>query len=394
VLRRFILAQGDHRPEPASADVDTPNVLREPLVSNAEDWHANHDSLWVPPPGVQVISVVGWGIPTLRGLRYTESHGHLDPQPLGLGDTTMVEGDGTVVYSSAAAAGGTLYWFNIHDYNTVPFQGRNISHGFIFEADMVRTLLKNIVTGVNTSLPQFVSFTKPTATNSQSLNIGVHSPVTLNIFDSAGHHTGSIPNTTPDSDLNLFEEQIPNSYYWQIGEGQYAGTDASAPMTIVLKGTGTGTFDIDLHQVVGNTSSTTIFSDIPVTASTTASLSNVGLGSVSPLAVDINGDGITDAIISAGNGITVNELVGLLQGLADSLNLPFKKDKKLDKKIAQLQKVLDKEYKNESKQKQKLSLLVTNLESRITTWQKKGLLTSEDAGALVSLLEQIRNSLH
>jgi len=32
--------------------------------------------------------------------------------------------------------------------------------------------------------------------------------------------------------MELAEEEIPNSYYWPLGEGQYSGGDASQTMTV------------------------------------------------------------------------------------------------------------------------------------------------------------------
>ncbi|MBM3260943.1 hypothetical protein FJY93_00825, partial [Candidatus Kaiserbacteria bacterium] len=387
VLRRFLLGQGDGRDEPASNDVNTPNKLKESFMLNAEDWHSMHGSSWTPPDGIQVINVVGWGIPTLRGIRYNEAHGTIDPQPLGLDDTKMIEGDGTVIYPSAKAALGAIYWVNIKAHNIG--LRKNREHKDILEISSLRTLLTNIITESDTALPEFVSYTKPTTEAATALNIGVHSPVVLHLYDSVGHHTGPISNPDPESDLDLDEEQIPNSYYWRIGEGQYAGTDMATSTTVTLKGTDVGTFDIDIHTVVGGTSSMTIFSDIPVTASTTATLKVSGNASPS-LAVDINSDGTVDATIAPGKGITAEELVSLLRGLADSLNLPAKQDKKLDKKIAKLQKVLNKEYKSEKNEKRKLSNAIDTIISRIIKWEQKGILTNDEAASLIAILEQMQ----
>ncbi len=388
-LRSFMLGEADNRAEPQATDVDTPNKLKSTFLNDAESWHDNHDLTWQPPSNVEIINIVGWGVPTERGIRYEEKNGKIDPRPLGLADNQMIEGDGTVVYLSAYSSIGTTYWVNLRDYNNASLGvNRNIKHDDILETSPLRAMLVDISSGGPIHTSQYISNSKPLANVANQLNVGVHSPVSLSLYDKQGRHTGPTPNMSQTSDLRLFEENIPNSYYWQLGEGQYAGAPNDILDKVVLTGTGVGAFDIDLHTVSANSSTSTVFSDVPVTPSTTAVFLNTGSSSIA-LSVDINGDGQTDATISSGQGISTDELLSLLHGLADTLNLPAKKDKKLDKKIAQLQKILDKEFKTEKRQKQRLSVLISNLRSKVSQWQKKGLLTVDEANTLISILDQI-----
>jgi hypothetical protein len=109
--------------------VNTPNVLKENFLTNAETRHGELDA-WAPPPEIDAVEIIGWGITTPRGVRYESAEKKtctadlsvcstvetIDPRPL-----TTSEGDGTVVHFSAGALGGERYWVNIFDYNEVAF---------------------------------------------------------------------------------------------------------------------------------------------------------------------------------------------------------------------------------------------------------------------------------
>lgn len=403
-MRKFLRGENGARLEPIPSDTNTPNVLKENFFQNAETRHAFQDS-WTPPVGVGLIQIIGWGLNTPRGVKYTgrpnppcvgftncKPKDLIDPEPL-----TTIEGDGTVVYSSAEAMDGEKYWVDVFGYNEenifLPeYFGRD--HKNILEVtpiqDLIATLIKN---GATSTLPDFISSAKPPVTNDdQRLRIGVHSPVVLHLYDSLGRHTGLAQNPDLTSDFGISEEQIPNSYYWQIGEGQYAGADGATTTVIELKGTDTGTFTLDIENIIGDvTATTTTYEDIPVTASTTARI-EVGATTATPLLLDIDGDGETDASITAG-GLTAEDLIGILKGLVKTLHLPTEKERKLIKKIEKLEKELQKEHKNERKEKHKTKRAFTELVKVVKKFEKKNLLSSEEARELINIIEQIKNSV-
>ena len=404
-LRRFLRGENGARIEPQASAVNEPNVLKENFLTNAETRHAELDT-WTPPlVGIDVVEIIGWGLMTPRGVRYESVKKKvcntdlsvcskidvIDPQPL---ETT--EGDGTVVYPSTEALGGERYYVDINKYN---FSGLfsstvNRDHKSILEIepiqDLITTLIKNEATS---TLPSFVTSVKPLETDDDKrLAVGVHSPVLLHLYDLLGRHTGLISNPNPLSDLEFFEEQIPNSYYWQVGEGQYAGADGATTTMIKLEGTDLGTFTIDIENIVGGvTATTTVYEDIPVAASTTATLI-VGDGTSTPLLLDIDGDGNTDARITAG-GLTAENLVGILNGLVKTLNLPAEKEKKLIKKIEKLEKELAKESQNERKEKRKTEHAFEDIVKVVKKYAKKRILSPDEANELISIIEQIKEKV-
>ena len=68
-LRQFLLGDNGSRSEPTASDVNTPNVLKEHFLTNAEAYHGATD-VWTPPVGVEVIEIIGWGLATPYGIRY------------------------------------------------------------------------------------------------------------------------------------------------------------------------------------------------------------------------------------------------------------------------------------------------------------------------------------
>ena len=144
--------------------------------------------------------------------------------------------------------------------------------------------------------------TQPQATDSEkSLRLRVLSPVTLDVYDSEGRHTGTVPNPNQDSDLIFIEQEIPGSYYQRYGEGQYIGLPADGDYRIVMNGTDTGTFTFEITPVSGGDAGTPIsYANIPVNDSTIAT---VNLSSNAPessqLLLDMNGDGVAETTLAS-----------------------------------------------------------------------------------------------
>jgi len=325
-LRQFILGENGARLEPPAAAVNLPNVLKEPFLAVAETRHGELD-VWQPPAGVDVVRIIGWGLETPRGLVYKSAMQNvcnadlsvcsaqevLDPEPL-----STVEGDGTVVYLSADALGGERYYVDIKKYNEENF---NRNHKNILEINPIQELLAILVKKeATTTLPAFTFTSKPDAGSiGERLRIDVHSPVVLNLYDSFGRHTGPIPNPDPSSDLVLSEEQIPNSYYWRLGEGQYAGTSGAATTTVKLVGTALGSATVGIERIVGddNTISALLFEAVPITAGGLATIDIVP--DVAPtMLLDVDGDGVVDAEITT-DGFSSEDLIAILMTRQSSL---------------------------------------------------------------------------
>ena len=305
-LASFLTGAGG-RAKPTRENIEMPGVLSPSLLADATALHGELDA-WAPPQSVEVIQIAGWGLDTPKGVTYVEKREAFCGLIGCLFATTtrhkveMTEdGDGTVVSASAAATStwGT-YYINLNQYKTDT--GHDVKHAHLTEAQPFQDLLMLLISTTTLSaLPAHISIVQPPPIISEKrLRLHVLSPVSLDAYDSFGNHTGMVPNPVPGSDLLYKEELIPNSYYEEFGEGKYLGLPGDTTYTINLKGLALGTFTFEVTPVIGGVEGpTTSFANIPVSASTTATLAIDASGSLGPLVLDQNGDGATDATISS-----------------------------------------------------------------------------------------------
>jgi hypothetical protein len=311
-LASFLTGSGG-RKKPTSTDTETPDVLSPALLSNAAALHASLDA-WQPPSGVQVIQIAGWGIDTPSGITYSEvpvaqcQNGACTIVPATRHVVDMTEdGDGTVVIpSQVSTTSWPTYYINLAKYRIDT--GKSFNHGDITEIPPFKSLFSSILASSSLQeISPYITSTEPVpTTNGNTLRIRVLSPVTLDAYDSLGNHTGQAANPNPLSDDMYVEDQIPGSYYQQYGEGQYIGLPADTNYTVKLHGTDTGTFTFEVTPVSGGVEGTPVtFADVPVTASSTATINLSGAAPTSTtLALDVNGDGIVDTTIASSSQTT------------------------------------------------------------------------------------------
>lgn len=391
-LRAFLLGDNGARPEPVPADTNTPNVLRGQLLSEASTTKDMLDD-WVPSLGLKVYQIAGWGLDTIRGIRYTERMKFqcnadrsvcgdapvLDREPL-----FTTDGDKTVVIPSAVGmdeAVGT-YYLNLKLRNR-GIQNFNREHADILEVSEVRELIEKLMTeGENPILPSFIGTEKPTGV--ENLRLHIHSPARLDVFDSFGNHTGLSTSTIPDSDLVFVDEQIPNSSYLEFGEGKYIGVDTADDYTALLRGTDAGTFSFIVEKVIDGTASTVAsYVDIPVTQNTVATLMLHANGSTTELVIDADNDGDTDAVVGMDNDIDALAYLALFRNTVERMQL-----KPLVKKLI----LLDLRAVEKDLQKQRIKqarLKIKLLETGIRFGVKKKQISVSDGEVLLDMIERL-----
>lgn len=297
-------AEGRINPNPLETNL--PIILSNNLFSGAENLHDNLDN-WNPTQSLRIIEIAGWGLDTLASFEYyprMDCSGSfpcsfvLDERP-----RFTADGDGTVVVPSAQYmsfnGNAEKYWFNIVDYNND--SSKNYEHKNILEIDPLLDFISDTITGIPTSPPYLVT-TEPNDTQNR-FRISIHSPVTIDAYDSDGNHTGKT--CEHDSDFCQIEENIPNSSYLEFGEGKYLNLPKEGIEKIVIKGSGVGTFTYESEEVEPDgTTTTTTFEDIPVTTETVGKV-KVNEDSSLALTLDQNGDGTVDEILEAAPGSTV-----------------------------------------------------------------------------------------
>jgi hypothetical protein len=249
---------------------------------------------------VHTVSVVILGRTSYYCAEYAP-HVTLKPQ-------TVIDGDGTVVEPSALWANGansTRWWVNLPKYNieniiqASPF-GRD--HKNILEVPQLRNLLENILVGTTVS-HDYISTTAPASTgNAERLHFTLHSPLTLGFTDTFGNYTGATATGT------IFN--IPDVHYERYGEVQWLSIPKELAGQLILHGTGSGSFTLDIDEVNGNnTLSATSFEGISSSTSTVVTMDitpEVSPTASSTLLVDFDGDSIVDlSLVSKLNEIVL-----------------------------------------------------------------------------------------
>lgn len=301
-------------------DISHPIRLNDALLTQAENLHTNLDS-WTPPAGVEFIQIAGWGVPTtVKGVAYSTAQkcnryngkviqGRINYYCVEYVSTfaatasTTIDGDGTVVVPSAlwtsTTTGVSNYWVDLKRYSNdhwastiggvnglMPF-----GHANILEVGELRNFILDIITSTTKPLTDYgyLSTAAPQS-NDRRLRFSLHSPLSLNLYDDQGRHTG-ISTTT-----GLIEENIPGTYYDEFADVKYLYTNASSSAHIVMNGYATGTFSFVVDELQGNANvSSSAFKDIPTTPNTEVTLSvESDITTVSPMSVDENGDGHVD----------------------------------------------------------------------------------------------------
>ena len=301
---------------PTEKEVDSPPILNEALLNKSESFHNISDN-WNPPAGVELTQIAGWGYDTLKTIEYYQgwdSHCGLlfsfafadcvQSQSLKYSPKMVLDGDGTVLTPSALwtpeSTSTKRYWLNLKAYNSsgVSEYIFNRSHANILEVPQLRTFIKNIITSGTGLLPEFILTSAPENNNPETrLHFILHSPLTLNLYDDQGNHTG-LSSTT-----NILEENIPGSNYQEFGDVKYISAPASTNLHLAMKGYDNGSFTLDIEETRGNeTISTTTFAAVPVVVGAIATLDipkDGGVAGISPLSVDEDGNGTADITLES-----------------------------------------------------------------------------------------------
>ncbi|HPN54838.1 MAG TPA: hypothetical protein PLB52_02790 [Candidatus Moranbacteria bacterium] len=319
-FRDFLLGKIDGREKPNENEVEKENVLNENLFNQAIGMHESLDN-WTPPANIEVIQIAGWGLDTISGVDYTEKEktdcytaNSKVPSCIGIGEYEpiyepkfTVDGDVVVVAPSALMISETenikKYWMDLWSYNKGFTIDRN--HKNILEVSSIQQFISNIINNSysTSSLPEFIKTSRPNDyENAQSrLRMSLYSPLDINLYDDAGNHTGPKTIAIDGGIKTIFEEGIPDSYYYQFGDQKYIGFGGGENIHVVMKGYDTGSYTLKLEEVKVTENGDDVFAhvtfaDLPTTADTTVSFSvpETGLANMTTLDADIDSDGTSD----------------------------------------------------------------------------------------------------
>jgi hypothetical protein len=383
---KFLKGDDGVRQEPAADDTDSPNVVSAHLLSQAQATHAALDA-WIPPSNIEVTQIAGWGLDTIRGIRYDDCDIPFCPQTLSHLDRELLvteDGDGTVVSPSAVAMNARKFYVDMLTYNADNLVNRN--HAGIFEVDGVKELIKRIVeNNLNlNSLPDNIELVKPAPVNAQKrLRIRGLSPISIDVHDSHGNHTGPILGTDPQ----LFDVQIPNSYYYKIGEKTYLGLDTRDQYRIEIQGLALGSFTLAIDEVSNDQIIDTVaFTNIPVTPQTKAVLTTQTADTTSSLALDVQGDGRPDITVSPSGAPDPEASLKVLKQVVNTLNIQKALKTGIIKQIEAAELALGKGFPKVA------DGILKGLVKQLKGYPSR-LIPPSDAQALIQIIETIRLSL-
>lgn len=284
-------------------DLQYPSVGNADLLSQAEAVHSALDG-WIPPQGVSLHEIAGWGEDTLSTIEYKEGKRSYCSNP---GDVRtcvarpaityypkeVVEGDGTVLVPSALwmpTSSAMKYWVDLNKYNNKLPQSLSHfdrKHADILEIPSLRALVQNILTNSTSTTPlEFITTSAPPAESTKRLRFLLHSPLDLSATDSRGNVVSASTST------------VPGARWKRYGEVQVLSVPENTPITLSLNGYSAGSFTLDMEEI--DESSTVVasstFSAIPSTASTKATMAfpDGTLQNASPLQLDYDGNGTAD----------------------------------------------------------------------------------------------------
>ena len=303
-LQDFLVGQEGRQD---SVNVDWPQPANANLLSEYQSTYSQL-SEWQAPPSTEVTQIAGWGLSTVRGLRYETNDdscleewlsGNFECNAL---SSTIVkplitnEGDGTVTKKSSALT--NTFEDIFIKINLLNNESQNdYSHANLTEISQTQSVLKSILKAENIDFSDGVFDSAPTS-KQEAIMLSVHSPVDITV----SKESNTVGVVEKQGGLKIKQEEIPGSTYLELGESKYVVVPKDNGYDINLSGTGSGTFTFTAEELdaSGGVIASSTFSNIPVTTSTKASVNlqanNLASSTVS---VDINGDGTSDRTVSS-----------------------------------------------------------------------------------------------
>ncbi len=283
-----------------------PLVLKPHIISSASSTHTDKYGIddWKVPNNLKIYQIAGYGKDkTVRGVRYfadkiwfknpfTEAKFKLGKEIL-----HTPEGDETVVVPSA------VYLDNVESFY-VNLEETGGKHSDIMDVQEIIDFVDNLIfRDDNIILTDDIGTTSP---QTSRMYISVHSPITIGVYDNQDNFTGIIYDDEIGA-LTIYEE-IPNSSYFEEGEGKYLSLEPRQEYHVVMKGMDEGYFTFFAEEVHGMSAVQEIaYHNVPVKPNTVARITFNEENIVGELIMDEDGDGETDYLIPSSESYSDNE---------------------------------------------------------------------------------------
>jgi hypothetical protein len=325
-LRAFLIGTTGIRDGVATLGYKHPNKLDATILDEASAMHETIDP-WSAPSNIRMVEVVGSGLWTPRGVRYS---GVPERMQSGSQITKLrtewlanTQGDGTVRSLSAESGkADETYYFGMSEYNGDA--ETNYAHGTILSAPPVQELIRDNVLGESDEIPIYMNETGAIASFPR-FEMRAYSPADIHLHQ-GDKHTGVTDEMKTDLG-QYYDLELINSYYEEWTDVKYIGADFSnGDVEVRVVGTGEGVFTLVLDVYDGDTKTDTYtWTDIPVLPNSRGTMTIDDGAPV--LTYDYDGDGEVDAELESGDPFNPNPnpvtFSGLRQAIRDA-NMPAK----------------------------------------------------------------------
>lgn len=337
-LYAFLTGQ-EGRPEAEEQKLEQPIKASSQLVAKSSEYHNGSLDNWLAPENIDIVEIVGTGLPTFKALYY-QSFPYKECNPIDGCVTTLVSkpvpeldnwGDGTVLSKSATSYPGAkrLFYVDLEEADsTYDFSYRHHDIGNLPE---IQELIRNTLENNFDLLPRFVSQTEPVFNEPYDL-VSVHSPVSLSAIDEFGNRTELVTN----SDYAEIKTDIPGSGYFELAEGKYLLIPSNINYQVELLGQDDGFYNLVIDKLVNGTAENVSRYELASTTPTMITRFKKSEDIFSNLEIDFDGDGEIDEIRTPGGELVNDNTEYSLSEVVDyikSLGLKKKDETKLVVKL-------------------------------------------------------------
>jgi len=238
--------------------------INENLVQSADTFHQSIDDIDLS--GINVSNISACGEPTLSAINISKKLIGKDYK------LDYTNGDGTVPLDSSAGVS------NVNRYFV-----DQVEHSALPSAEDVPDTVLNILgdKAIPSGSKVFEDVNKCTPIHGVILSI--HSPITLDVYDRNGNHSGLDVN----GDI---ENNIPGVSYDTIGEAKFAFIPDGVSVNVKGLATSSGSFDLAIEKVInGETKETKFWNDVPITSTSQMNFDFNSYDNINTIELDNNG---------------------------------------------------------------------------------------------------------
>ncbi len=377
--------------------ISIPTPVNPGLLDQSTALQQNLLDSWVAPSGIEVVEVVGTGLPTMKAIEYREiNEGQtctninnqttcvptkkLKPYAL-----TSKYGDETVMQISAEgyADQGSTYYLNLESLRSAN-PNEKYKHYNLTEIAQVQSFILNILNGSSTDGIEYISSDTPTLEDKYEIEV-IDSPVRPVVMDETGNITGVII----ENGNKVIKEEISGSQYFEFGDTKYVIIPAGTKRITTLYGEEIGNYTLSIAELGTDDAQTIQFqlNNAPVTETMVARYENTG-EEYSSITTDLNGDGVFETETTL-NGEPITYSYADLRNVVNATSIP----KQLKKVLVNVIDVAEKASQKKERHRIFIQIeqeMLRQIENIIQLYERRGWLTPEEVPTLVKILSSLK----